>query len=185
MRKYCDQLFSQEEIVNHLENSSPTKFMYSFGKADRFMKIDRTGKTDAIYTMPSVRMVRKAGIGYGLKADVTKSYFTPTEFISIKRYYDDDFRPGLKYSFGLARDKFTAQVIPGYKNLDKMIPGPAKYDIIKKTGGESPKYTFRKVCDKTETFWYNKYMPNPCAGAYSHKIYIYNDGTFLVVKYII
>ena len=25
-----DELYTQEEIVNHLENCSPTKFMYSF-----------------------------------------------------------------------------------------------------------------------------------------------------------
>ena len=177
-----DQLYTQEEIVHHIENNSTSKFMYTFNKAPRFMKIDRTGKTDAIYTMPSVCMVRKAGIGYGLKQDVVKSKFTPTEFISIKRYYDQNYQPGFKYTFGLARDKFGKQVVPGFKNLDKMVPGPGIYDIIKKTGSESPKYTFRKICDKTETFWYNKYMPNPGPGAYTPKIYINTDGTFISSK---
>ena len=176
------ELYTQEEIVHHPENNSTSKYMYTFGKADRFMKIDRTGKTDSYYTLPSVTMVRKAGIGYGLKADVTKNYFTPTEFISIKRSYDKDYQPGLKYSFGLARDKFAKQVVPGFKNIDKYIPGPAIYNIIKKTGSESPKYTFRKICDKTETFWYNKYMPNPGPGAYTPKIYINTDGTFISSK---
>ena len=45
------QLYTQEQIVHHLQNTSPTKFMYTFNKANRFPKLDKTGKTDAIYTI--------------------------------------------------------------------------------------------------------------------------------------
>ena len=59
------RLYTQEEIVNHLENSSLSKFMYSFGKARRFREIDNRGKSDKLYILPSTIMTRKAGIGYG------------------------------------------------------------------------------------------------------------------------
>ena len=65
------QLYTQEQIVNHVENASPTKFMYSFSRAERFPPLKRTGKSDTFYNLPSVRMTRTAGIGYGTKSDFT------------------------------------------------------------------------------------------------------------------
>ena len=43
------ELYSQQRIVNHLENHSPTKFMYSFSRAQRFPSLDRRGFSDSIY----------------------------------------------------------------------------------------------------------------------------------------
>ena len=174
-------LYTQEEIVNHLENASPTKFMYSFSKSDRFRKIDKRGKTDIMYNLPSMIMTRKAGIGYGKKYDFTKENFRDTEFMSIKRSYDPNNMPGTKYSFGLGRDNFQKQVCPGYKNLDKNIPGPASYNVIKTTGHESPKYSFRKLCGKT--YWAVK-NKNPGPGAYSPKASFNKNGRFINSKIV-
>ena len=177
-----DQLYTQEEIVHHLENNSTAKYMYSFGKASRFKKIDRTGKTESIYTLPSVQMKRKAGIGYGRRTEFMKTDFTPTEYISIKRYFDPNYMPGVKYTFGLARDKVYKKIIPGNENLGWCFPGPGRYNVIKQTGIDSPKYTFRKVCDKTETYWVNKYMDNPAPDTYTPKIRVNTDGKFISSK---
>lgn len=157
-------LYSQEEIVNHLQNTSDTKYMYSFGKAKRFRTIDRRGKSDSLYTLPSTKMTRNAGIGYGKKYDFFKENHKITEFISIKRSYDPNYYPGYKYSFGLGREKLKKRVTTGFKIIDD-IPGPDKYDILKTIGADSPKYTFRKLCGKT--FWVNKYMDNPSAAEYN------------------
>ena len=175
------ELYTQEEIVNHLENCSPTKYMYSFPKSQRFWKIDKRGKSDNIYNLPSMLMTRKAGIGYGKKYDFTKEYVRDTEFLSIKRSYDKNNCPGAKYTFGLGRDKFEKQVLYGDKTSDKNIPGPASYSITKTTGEESPKYTFRTLCGKT--FWSidNNY-PGP--GMYSPKSSINNRGKFINSKII-
>ena len=110
------QLYSQEQIVNHLENASPTKFMYSFSKAERFPPLKRTGKSDTFYTLPSVRMNRTAGFGFGNKSDFTKSTNIRTEFVNVKRDFDIGNQRGLKYSFGLGRDSFKKAYCPGYKN---------------------------------------------------------------------
>ena len=89
------QLYTQEQIVHHLENTSPTKFMYTFNKANRFPKLDKTGKTDAIYNIPSSRTNRKTTLGYGKKSDFTKEFYRGTEYISIQRGFDKGNMPGV------------------------------------------------------------------------------------------
>ena len=174
------RLYTQEEIVNHPQNTSDTKYMYSFGKANRFQTIDRRGKSDSLYILPSTKMTRNAGIGYGAKFDFFKENHKITEFISIKRSYDLNNFPGYKYSFGLGREKFTKKVIPGFKIIDMEIPGPAKYNVSKTIGAESPKYSFRKLCGKT--FWINKYMDNPSAAEYNIPSYFNQKGKFFNSK---
>ena len=170
------QLYSQEQIVNHVENASPTKFMYSFSRAERFPSIKRTGKSDTFYTLPSVRMNRTAGFGYGQKSDFTKNKNSRTEFISIKRDFDKGNQRGYKYSFGLGRDSFTKAYCPGYKNFDKNIPGPGKYNVIKELGSDAPKYTLHGLCG--ERGWTNKYMNNPAPGTYSPIVKINPNGKY-------
>ena len=170
------QLYTQEQIVNHVENASPTKFMYTFNKAPRFPEIDKRGKTDSFYNIPSSIMKRTAAIGYGIKSDFTKKNYRGTEFISIKRDFDKGNQRGLKYTFGLARDKFERQVVPGYKNLDKNVPGPAKYNVIKTIGNNSPYYTLHIICGETQ--WINRHMKNPGPGTYTPKVRINSEGKY-------
>ena len=170
------QLYSQEQIVNHVENASPTKFMYSFSRAERFPSIKRTGKSDTFYTLPSMRMNRTAGFGYGQKSDFTKNKNSRTEFISIKRDFDKGNLRGFKYSFGLGRDSFAKAYCPGYKNIDKNIPGPGKYNVIKELGADAPKYTLHELCG--ERGWTNKKMNNPAPGTYSPVVKINPNGKY-------
>ena len=170
------QLYTQEQIVNHVENASPTKFMYSFSRAERFPPINRTGKSDRFYTLPSMRMNRTTGFGYGHKSDFTKNKSCSTEFVSIKRDFDKGNQRGLKYSFGLGRDSFTKAYCPGYKNLDKNVPGPAKYNIIKPLGDDAPKYSLHAICG--ERGWINKNMNNPAPGTYQPTIKINSEGRY-------
>ena len=174
------QLYTQEQIVHHVENASPTKFMYTFSKAPRFPEISKNGKTDSIYNIPDSIMKRKAAMGYGHKSDFTLKNYRGTEFISIKRDYDTGNQRGFKYSFGLARDKFERQVVPGYKNLDMNVPGPAKYNVLKTTGHESPYYTLHIICGETQ--WINRHMKNPGPGAYTPLVRINSEGKYPVSK---
>ena len=167
-------LYTQEEIVNHLENSSASKYMYSFGKATRFRNIDKRGKSDELYISPSTKMVRMAGIGYGKKYDFTLENYRGTEFLSLKRFYDPNNLPGYKYSFGLGREKFTIHGHLGY--LDTKTPGPGRYEALKTLGVGKPKYSFRKLCG--ETFWINRHMNNPGPAEYHVKTSINKSGKF-------
>ena len=173
-----EQLYTQEQIVHHVENASPTKFMYSFSKAPRFTSINKKGKCDSFYNLPSCKMHRTCGMGFGTKSDFTKKNYRGTEFISIKRDFDKGNQRGLKYSFGLGRDKFTKQVCPGYSNLDKNVPGPAKYNVLKTTGSEMPYYTLHINCG--DLGWTNKFMNNPGPGTYQPVVRINSEGKYPV-----
>ena len=172
------ELCTQEQIVKHVENASPTKFMYSFGRAERFPPIKRTGKSDTFYSLPSMRMSRTTGFGYGQKSDFTKNKNSRTEFISLKRDFDKGNQTGYKYSFGLGRDSFTKAYCPGYKNVDKYVPGPGKYNVIKELGSDAPKYSMHAICG--ERGWTNKYMKNPGPGAYQPVVRINSEGKYPV-----
>ena len=171
------QLYTQEQIVHHVENASPTKFMYSFGRAERFPPLKRVGKSDKFYTLPSVRMNRTAGFGFGLKSDFTKSN-SHTEFVNVKRDFDIGNQRGLKFSFGLGRDAFTKQFVPGYKNIDKNIPGPGKYKVRKDLGYDAPKFSMYAICGQGG--WTNKNMNNPAPGTYKPVVEINPKGKYPV-----
>ena len=172
------QLYTQEQIVNHVENTSPTKFMYSFSRAARFPAIKRTGKSDTFYTLPSVRMNRTAAFGFGKKSDFTKSRNVNTEFVNVKRDFDIGNQRGLKFSFGLGRDAFTKQICPGYKNIDKNIPGPGKYKVRKEFGSDALKFSMYSICGQRG--WTNKNMNNPGPGTYKPVVEINDKGKYPV-----
>lgn len=176
------QLYTQERIVHHQENASPTKFMWTFSKSPRFTTTDRRGKSDALYDFPQIgKRGRRAAIGYGTKTDFTKRALV-TELVGQKRDYDPNKRTlGYSYSFGLGRDKFEKTYCPGYRNIDRSVPGPAKYNIIKRTGSESPYYTLHGLCG--ERGWINKRMDNPGPGAYAPVVKISENGKCPISKY--
>ena len=172
------QLYTQEQIVNHVENASPTKFMYSFGRAERFPPLKRSGKSDRFYTLPSVRMNRTAGFGFGKKSDFTKRSNSHTEFVHIKRDFDEGNQRGVKYSFGLGRDYFTKQIVPGYRNIDKNVPGPGLYKVRKDFGSDALKFSMYEICGTRG--WTNKNMNNPAPGTYKPVVEINPNGKYPV-----
>ena len=176
------ELYTQQRIVDHLENSSPTKFMYSFSRASRFPSVDRRGFSDAFYVFPGIgRTGRKVGIGYGTKYDFTKSRVR-TEIIGIKRDFDVGTKPrGFSYSFGESRSKFGKVCTPGNKLIDKNIPGPGKYYSNINTLGNmgSPKYTMRPKCGGTNL---NSTMRYPGPGAYEPVVKINPNGKYPISR---
>ena len=176
------QLYIQEQIVNHQENASPTKFMYSFARAKRFPDLDRRGFSDSLYNFPRMGKAQKCGIGYGNKTDFTRRALI-TEIVGVKRDYDADAKPrGVSYSFGESRDKYGKVYCPGYKNLDKNVPGPGKYNSFLNTMGNmgSPAYTFSSKCG--ELNWNNKLMNNPGPGAYDSIVKINTSGRYPISR---
>jgi len=173
------EAYSREKIVNHLGNHSPTKFMYSFSKAPRFPPLKRSGKSDMFYNLPSTKMKRTTSLGFGHKLDFTKNS-GGAEFISIKRDYDKGNQPGLKFSFGLSREKFRKAFCPGYRIIDKDIPGPGKYNVSKELGEDSPRYTMHEKL-KSNSF-INKVMNNPGPGEYSPMVSINTKGKYPISR---
>ena len=176
------ELYTQQRIVNHLENSSPTKFMYSFSRAPRFPNIERRGYSDAFYVFPGIGQGQKVGIGYGTKYDFTKNKVR-TEITGIKRDFDIGTKPrGVSYSFGESRSKFGKVCTPGNKLIDKSIPGPGKYYSIINTMGHmgSPKYTIRPKCGGESNM--SKTMRNPGPGSYDPVVKINAKGKYPISR---
>ena len=139
--------YEQLNIVHHLLNNSPSKYMFSFPKTPRFFKLKQDNGVDKFYNLPSTLTKRSTAMGFGKKSNFTSNN-SNTEFVSIKRYFDKNYQPGSKYSFGVSRDKFSKVYYPGLKLSDTSIPGPGKYNIRKGPGLNSPKFTIRAKCGK-------------------------------------
>ena len=134
----------QDYYVHHQQNNSPSKYMFSFSRTPRFFKLRRDNQVDKFYNLPSTISKRSTAMGFGHKVNFnTKN--TP-EFISIKRYFDKGNIPGVKYSFGISREKYSKVYYPGLQLIDLDIPGPGKYNVTGRAGLNSPKYTMRPKC---------------------------------------
>ena len=177
------ELYSQQRIVNHLENSSPTKYMYSFSRASRFPSVDRRGFSDSFYVFPGIgRTGQKVGIGYGTKYDFTKSR-VKTEIVGIKRDFDlDSNHRGVSYTFGESRSKYGKVCTPGNKLIDKNIPGPGKYYSYINTLGNmgSPKYSMRPKCSMGSDS--NGTLKYPGPGAYEPVVKINPSGKYPISR---
>ena len=65
------KVISGEPICNSPLNHSKSKYMYSFGKAQRFPTIGKNYGGSFFYNLPEVRMKRSTSLGCGNKYDFT------------------------------------------------------------------------------------------------------------------
>ena len=155
-------LFNPEVISkrNIIINSSTSKAMYLFPKAERFYPTKKDNSS-FFYNLPSVANNRSTSIGYG-----TKTNFVPsingrsTNIYNIPREFDLNAKNNgsPKYSFGLGRDLCR---VPKTKD-EKNTPGPSSYSPYKKFGENGLHYSL--------SFRYNQPNPNfnnPGPGAYN------------------
>lgn len=132
-------------------NFSPSKQMYSFGKAQRFNEIK--SKNDCFYyNLPNVRDKRSTSIGYGVKSDFSKPipgrssniYDVPREF-DLNRYNSPQF------TFGLGREKCKTK-----NDLRKdNYPGPGNYNTKPRFGTDGKKFSIAgkmSVGEKDQSF---------------------------------
>ena len=116
------KVISGEPICNSPLNHSKSKYMYSFGKAQRFPAIGKNYGGSFFYNLPEVRMKRSTSLGYGNKYDFTLDAKSKSPV-----FYD------FKSSFDMAG------------------PGPAKYNTLKPFGRDGIKYTMRLKCKRSSS----------------------------------
>ena len=168
------KVISGEPICNSPLNHSKSKYMYSFGKAQRFPSIGRNYGGSFFYNLPEVRMKRSTSIGYGNKYDFTADAKSKSPvFYDFKSDFDQRHPNGPKYSFGLGRDKM-------FKSFDMAGPGPAKYNTLKPFGSNGIKYSMR-IKYKRSSSTGNFGTPGP--GQYAIITKINPNGTFTQSKY--
>lgn len=154
------ELYNREQIVNHPENNSPSKFMYSFGKAPRFPSLKKNNISDLFYNLPSTKMKRTTTFGFGPRINFIKNQ-SNAGYLYIKRDSDKGNEIGPKFSFGISREKFRKVICPGIHIVDDSIPGPASYNIRKNFGYDSPKCSMHAKLKSSLSFTKNNNSPGP------------------------
>ena len=145
--------------ANVIINTSTSKAMHQFPKAERFKKVTRD-TSSFFYNIPTMFSKRSASIGYGTKCNLKPSNSGKSDNIyNIPREFDLSKNYGApKYTFGLSRDVCK---MPTTKN-ESQLPGPCSYSPYKKFGENSLHYSM--------SFRYDKKSPNfnnPGPGAYN------------------
>ena len=166
------------EICKSITNTSTAKYQFSFSKAERFPK-PREIKPDPkyeelekkinykhqdYYLLPSTLNNRYTKFGYGQRSDFTGgakvSKSVAQSENKIRTEPDKSFFTGPKYSFANGREKYEKVYVESTKPLDRNIPGPAKYDILKKVthdfGYDAPKISFGGLDPETRLKALNK-----------------------------
>lgn len=166
---------SCNQICNSPLNNSPTKMMYSFSKASRFPRYQKSFSTSAIYNLPSLKITRGTSLGYGVKFDFFKEARKNTAgFYNLKSDFDKTNPHGPSFTFGVGREKMLAK-----KELN--TPGPGKYVVSKMFGSNAPKIAIKghKIESTTNKYSYNTPAPN----AYNFNYEMNPEGKFWCSKY--
>ena len=126
---YNPEIISKRSVII---NTSTSKAMYGFSKADRFHTVSKDNST-FFYNLPSMASNRSTFIGYGQKTNFAPSTIGRSQNIyNIPREFDlksiNNGSP--KYTFGLGREVCR---VPKARD-DKSTPGPSTYNPYKKFG---------------------------------------------------
>ena len=159
--EHTNPLFNPEIISkrNVIINSSTSKAMYRFPKAERFHPTKKDNSS-FFYNLPSVANNRSTSIGYGTKTNfVPSTNGRSTNIYNIPREFDLNAKNNgsPKYTFGYGRDVCR---VPKTKD-EKNTPGPNSYSPYKKFGENALHYSM--------SFRHNQPNPNynnPGPGTY-------------------
>jgi hypothetical protein len=132
-----------ESIVKSPLNNSKSKYLYSFAKSVRFPDQTKLTSNHQFYNISNWKNNRSASIGLGTKYDFTKENKDKCQaFYDIGSTFDPKKKSEApSYTFGLGRSYFEKVYYETNKTIDKNIPGPCKYDVLKPFGTDSLKFS--------------------------------------------
>lgn len=88
-------------------------------------------------------MMRATSFGYGLRINIAGGQRVPAPNVyKLPSSFDPSGKKAHVYSFGTPPSVDPKEPIPSFVN----IPGPGAYNILKPTGAEMSKYSFRPRC---------------------------------------
>ena len=89
-------------------------------------------------------MKRSTTLGKGNKYDFTKESKNGNyQFYDLGSDFDQKHAHSPKWTFGISRNHYEKVYYESSKILDKNIPGPGKYDVLKPFGNQGQKFTMR------------------------------------------
>ena len=109
------------------------------------------------YDLPTMTMKRSTTLGKGDKFDFTKEGKSKnSQFYDLGSDFDQKKSHLPQWTFGISRSHYDKVYYESNKIIDKSIPGPGLYDVLKPFGGDGNKYTIRgkphDESDKTKKF---------------------------------
>ena len=158
-------------------NTSSSKQMYSFPKAERFPKIKRCSST-GFYDIPSTLSKRFTNFGFGNKLDFTAAAKgNNATFHDYRSDFDPKNPHGPKYSFSNGREKYGKVYLDSVKMFDKDVPGPGKYNYLKPFGSDCPKYTMKGRNENPVTRK-GEFIPGPGPNLYNNVYKMNSSGKY-------
>ena len=143
------------ERLNSSLNTSSSKQAYSFGKAIRFKKDDKTDNSYHFYNIPEKKSTRGTTLGYGKKCNYSQIIGCGSnKLYAAPSYFDPKQHNSPGYTFGVSRPQ---------KRRYEQSPGPI-YNISKNFGQGIPSYVFGK--DGMNKKKVNRSSSVPGPGAY-------------------
>lgn len=140
-KKTFTMMTAGDAIAKSPLNNSKSKYLFSFNKAPRFS--DPSKKIDhQMYNISQWRTNRSTTMGFGTKYDFTKENKDKCQvFYNISKDFNPKTSEAPAYTMGLGRSHFEKCYYETNKMIDKSIPGPAVYSILKPFGHGSPKFS--------------------------------------------
>lgn len=159
---------------NVIINTSSSKQMYSFSRADRFGQNKRQLDV-CYYNLPSYLDTKHGtSIGYGTKLDLGKKQAGRTDSIyDVPREFDLRRRNSPQYSFGLGRELCK---LPKARN-EKQYPGPGNYNPTKPFGSDGTKFS---IFSRRKLAGVDNSQPGP--GSYGY-LQINSNGRYALSGY--
>ena len=154
-------------ITRSCVNTSSSKQMYSFSKAERFPKLKKCSSA-GYYDIPSTITKRYTTFGFGNKSDFTiAAKGNNAVFHDNRSDFDPKNSHGPKFSFSNGREKYGKVYLDSVKMFDKDVPGPGKYYYLKPFGSDCPKYSMKGRNENPVTRK-GEFVPSPAPNLYSN-----------------
>ena len=126
-------------------------------------------------------MKRSTTLGKGGKYDFTKeSKDQNSQFYDLGSDFNQKNAHSPKWTFGISRSHYDKVYYESGKILDKNIPGPGLYDVLKPFGDEGHKYTMRGRSNEDQEKVKKLIVPGP--GEYT-QVAISTTGRYPLSKY--
>jgi hypothetical protein len=94
------------------------------------------------YNIPSSRSNRATSLGKGKKYDFSKlSNNKCAQFYETTSDFNTKKPKAPAFSFGIARNYYEKVFCDSNIQHERGVPGPGKYEVVKKFGNEAPKYS--------------------------------------------
>eukprot|EP00347_Sterkiella_histriomuscorum_P002371 403368412 len=169
---------SLQQISQHTLNTSTSKALFSFSKAERRSMAIKT-VTDVVgYDVPDFKSQRACSFGIGDRKIPRTSDSPPPTCYNLKSVFDNKKPDGKAFTFGLSKEHFQRVYLENHPARDRDIPGPGEYNPQEKIGEKSQKITISGRTNNPLLLTSQRFVPGP--GTYEPRNSINKNGQYVL-----